>query len=313
VLAEGKHEIYVENIDAFSLENLGKSDPVEIIIDTTPPALDDLELSPSTGIKAGSVIDVKVFSEKNLSQAAVIFNFDIIALNASIDDPSVYVGTIQAPAESGVYKMSVLLVDEMQNEKTYEDQATVNVDPEGGTVEKNTTTDNTSTDNTTDTPPVLTSEGAPSPVAGLIAYGSDKRVTLVWDAATDDGLVKNYKVYFGTDVKNLDQVALTKDASTTWYVPNLENGKEYFFAVSALDDKGNESSTKSEIVSGIPFMLEIKNALSDAPTKPLETPDGLKPAAYSGPFPTKTSSTGPGVVLLLGISMAGGLLLKRKK
>ena len=319
-LTDGDHSIYVVSVDPISLEVNGTSDTVKISIDTTPPALDDLQLDPSTGIKAGSVINVKVYSEKNLSQAAVILNYDIIALNASIDDPTIYVGTIQAPADPGVYKLNVLLVDEMQNEKTYEDQATITVDPKGGTIETATKPATPATTPPATTPPATTPTGetvpvagAPSQVTGLIAYGSDKRVTLVWDAATDDKMVKNYKVYYGEDVKDLSKIVMTKDASTTWYIPNLDNGKEYFFAVSAIDDQGNESSSKSEIVSGIPFMLEIKNALSTAPTQPLQQPVALRPAAYNGPFPTKTASTGPEVFFLLGISAVTGVFASRKR
>lgn len=317
-LSDGEHSIYVSNIDSISFEVIGTSDPVVINIDTTPPALEDLVLEPETGIKAGSVIDVKVFSEENLSQAAVIFNFDIIQLNASIDDPSIYVGTIQAPADAGVYKLSVLLVDELQNEQTYEDQASITVDPNGGTIEtvgdENPPVDQPPVEVT---PPaenggeVSPAAGAPSQVTGLIAYGSDKRVTLVWDAATDDKLVKNYKIYYGGDVKELNQTAVTKDASTTWYIPNLENGKEYFFAITAMDDEGNESTLRSEIVSGIPFMLEINNALTEAPNKPLD--DGLKPAAYSGPFPTNTTKTGPELLLVVGASAVLGTVWQNRK
>jgi hypothetical protein len=47
-------------------------------------------------------------------------------------------------------------------------------------------------------------EGLPSQVSGLIAYGSDKRITLVWDAATDDKLVQKYKIYYGAEVQSFE-------------------------------------------------------------------------------------------------------------
>jgi hypothetical protein len=149
----------------------------------------------------------------------------------------------------------------------------------------------------------------------LIGYGSDKRITLVWDAATDDKQVKNYKIYYGQDVKDLSQNVMTTDASTTWYVPNLEDGKEYFFAVTAIDNEGNESAAKSEIVSAIPFMLEVKNALSTGPAQTIASTD-LHPAAYSGPFPTNAPKTGPEVeFLFFGSAAVSGLLrlLKKRK
>lgn len=314
-LANGKHSIYVVNTNTVTEELIGNSDTVEINIDIIPPVIEDLQLDPEKDIQPGTVIKVKVFSEKGLSEASLLFNFDIVQLNASIDDPSVYVGEIQAPQDPGSYKMGVLLVDELKNEKTYDDQATVIVDAGGGTVEKNP--DLTKPADNTEVPPVVDvpeiKAGLPSLVSGLIAYGSDHKVTLVWEAANDDKLVKNYKVYYGDNVKTMDKIVLTKDASTTWYVPNLENGKEYFFAVAAIDDEGNESEAKSEIVSGIPFKLEINNALSESPTKPLQD-DNLKPAAYSGPFPQNTTKTGP-ELLLIGLSSltASGFVLSRKK
>lgn len=318
-LAEGKHSIYIVNVDAISLEVISNSDPVDINIDTTPPALDDIVLDPSEGIKSGDVINVKVYSEKNLSQVALLFNYDIVQLNASLDDASVYVGTIQAPADPGEYKLGVLVADELSNEKTYEEQATVKVVANGeGTIDKNPDLKPTTPTDTTTTPEDTSGEvrpaaGAPSAVSGLVAYGSDKKVTLVWDAATDDKKVQNYKVYYGQTVQDMTQVALTKDASTTWYIPNLENRKEYFFAVSAVDDEGNESSAKSEIVSGIPFILEVNNALTEKPTKPLDDP-ALHEAAYNGPFPENTSKTGPELILLVGASGLGSSVwFSRKK
>jgi hypothetical protein len=296
-----------------SLETIGTSDTVEINIDVSPPSIDEIVIEPTTGIQPGSVIDVTLFSEENLAQAALIFNYDIIELNASTDDPTSYVGTIQAPGDPGVYKVSVLLVDELQNEITYDDAATVTVSEEGGTVESEMTNQEE---------PVLPDEGetteqqilgAPSQVTGLIAYGVDGRVTLVWDAATDDTMVKAYRVYYGSSIQQMTNMVETRDASTTWYVPGLENGKEYFFAVTAVDDQGNESENRSEIVSGIPFVLEIKNALSGQQSMlPLEQPD-LHSAAYSGPLPYKTPGSGPGVLLLLGGSLLGGYFLRRKK
>lgn len=310
-LSDGAHTFYVVSTDTITSEIVGTSETVDISIDTTSPQIDDIEISPSTEIKAGSVIDVKVYSEENLAQAALIFNYDIIELNASIDDPSIYVGTIQAPAELGVYTISVLLVDELQNEATYDDQATVTVDTEGGSVDLNEDINAEQPLDENIDEEIISDENFPSVVSGLIAYGSDQRVTLVWDAATDNGLIKNYKVYYGMDVQNLDNEVITKDASTTWYVPNLKNGEEYFFSLTAIDDEGNESSVKSEIVSGIPFVLEITNALSQGPVVPLQS--DLKPAAYSGPYPDTTPANGPGVLLLFAGSAVAGYFLRKKR
>ena len=316
-LADGEHSIYVVNIDTITLEVISNSDPVVINIDTTPPKLDQLLLDPSTGINGGDTIKIKVYSEANLSQAAVTFNFDIVPLTASIADASVYEGTIQAPKDPGSYSLNVLLVDELHNEGNYQDQAKILVDANGGTVENNANSPvNTDSNNST---PVdgnakpIDIAGSPSQVSGLIAYGSDKKITLVWDAAKDDKQVQKYMIYYGQDVKNLSQNVHTKDASTTWFIPNLENGKEYFFAVAAMDSDGNESVNKSEIVSAIPFMLEVKKAVDNPPTESIASAD-LHPAAYDGPFPTQTPKNGPEIgFIFLGSAGISALLKFRKK
>jgi hypothetical protein len=79
-----------------------------VTIDTSAPEIEQLDIAPKTGITAGSVIDVAIYSDANLSQAAAIFNFDIVELSPSIEDPSKYVGQVQAPAQPGIYPMDFL-------------------------------------------------------------------------------------------------------------------------------------------------------------------------------------------------------------
>ncbi len=159
----------------------------------------------------------------------------------------------------------------------------------------------------------------PSQVFGLIAYGTDKRVTLVWEAAIDDVLVNKYKIYYGEDPLNLNNVVETRDASTTWYVPELENGKEYYFAVSAVDDAGVESLFTSELVSAIPFTLEVQTAVTDRPTDVLNAGDEdayLRGAAIESRAPDRMVDNGPELIwLLAGTGLFSGLArkLSRKK
>lgn len=323
-LTDGIHKFYVVTLDNITKAVVATSDTVEIIVDTTPPKIDQLVLDPSTGITAGSVINVKIYSESKLSQAAVVFNSDIVELTASLDTEGLYTGSIQAPKDPGVYILDFVLVDELQNEVSIKNGGKVTVDSKGGKAEVNTApvvndNSNQQPSNDNNTPAAggsnsnLPANNSPSQVSGLIAYGSDKRVTLVWEAATDDKQVKNYRVYYGVDLKNLDKKVDTKDASTTWYIPVLENGKEYFFAVTALDGEGNESMNKSEIVSGIPFMLEVKTGINqkERPTQALDS--SLHSAAYGGPLPTSTPSNGPEVFILIGASAVLGKLFNKSR
>ncbi len=75
-LEDGQHGIYAVWLDD-SNEVKGTSDTIEIIIDTSAPVVEDIVIDPASGIKAGDVINVKIYTEKGLSDSAVIFNLDI--------------------------------------------------------------------------------------------------------------------------------------------------------------------------------------------------------------------------------------------
>jgi hypothetical protein len=309
-LADGKHSLYVVALD--SAKNIkGTSDPTEINIDTTPPVIDEIQLDPSTGIKAGTIINVKVFSEENLSDAALVFNNEIIALTPSADQPGEYIGSINAPQTLGDYPLDVVLVDNLNNEGNYKNKATVSVTEEGGTIQTQETQE-------TQAGTQETQESAnmpPSQVLGLIAYGSNKRVTLVWEAASDDKQVNHYRIYYGLDQVNLDNVKDTRNAATTWYIPDLANGKEYYFAVVAVDNENTESATRSDTVSAIPFTLET-NTITERPSGALTGGSNMHGASLEGNIPPEMSKNGPEVIwLLYGTGLMSGLVqaVRRKK
>jgi hypothetical protein len=278
-LSDGKHKIYVVSLAADKSVD-GTSDTVEITIDTNPPTVDQIDVTPSSGITPGTVLSVKVMSEENIKQAAVVFNTEIVELTADLTQTGVYTASLQAPAAPGDYPIDVTLVDQLDNEATYKAKATVTVSASGGSVSTQQTqisstqeTQPTSTE-TQQTEVILPENLPPTQVFGVVAYGSDKRVTLVWEAATDSGSIDHYRINYGVDPASLDKTVDTKDASVTWYIPGLENGKEYYFAVAAVDDTGLESTTKSDLVSAIPFTLEVTTALPATPTVPLATTGG---------------------------------------
>jgi hypothetical protein len=290
-------------------------------IDTTPPSVDDILLSPTSGIQPGSSINIKVTTEANLSQAAVVFNGDIVQLNPGLENPDVYVGTLQAPSTPGVYGLDILLVDQLSNEGSYKDKAKITVSNEGGSVEtqetviENTqqqtqqeqsqeTQQNTQQDFTpiTNTPP--------QKVSGMLSYPGNKKIVLVWDAATDsETFVKHYRVYYSNDPRNLNHYVDTKDASTTWYIPNLENGKEYYFAVSAFDSEEMESGALSEVVSGIPFTTEVAS-LPQVTDALVSNAHQSAPDIGNGPV---HPGTGPEVLWLLFGSGAIGAVTRNFK
>jgi len=242
-IVDGAHKFFVVMQDDNDTI-LDTSDEVTVTIDTKAPEVQGVKFSPSSGIKTGDVIDIIITSEESVFQGAVVFNIDIAELEQDATDPTKYVASIQAPSEPGSYPVDVILVDELGNEGSYEDVATLEVSANGETAISG---------NGDEEPVVEEANKAPSDVFGVKAISSDSKVTLSWQASTDDLKVVNYKINYGLAPANLTQTTETFDDKTTWYIPNLKNGNEYFFSIVALDEEGLESENMSSIVSSIPF------------------------------------------------------------
>jgi hypothetical protein len=82
---------------------------------------------------------------------------------------------------------------------------------------------------------------------------AQSNVTLSWDAPTlnADGStladLKGYKVHYGSASKSYsDTIQVTNPGLTTYVVENLAAGK-YYFAVTAYNSAGQESSLSSEV------------------------------------------------------------------
>ncbi|MFC1749364.1 Ig-like domain-containing protein [Pseudomonadota bacterium] len=321
-LADGAHEIYVVALDDSSVV-IATSESADVMIDTTAPTIDEIDVVPGLTVTPSTSISIDVASEVGLSQAAAIFNNEIIVLvPGSVS--GLYQGSATTPVNPGEYGIDVVLVDELGNEATYSAAATVTVSADGAPppTEEPPTEEPPTDDPPTEEPPAEVPSGdnvPPSQVFGVIAYGSDDRVTLVWEAASDDTLVDHYKIYYSADPTTLEDSAVeTMDASTTWFVPDLENGTEYYFAVSAIDNEGLEGATKSETVSGIPFSLDLEDEVpdrADGEVTPSEEDDGLLKSAAAEGIPEMTKN-GPGLIWLIGGTGVAGYasrLLARKK
>lgn len=119
----------------------------------------------------------------------------------------------------------------------------------------------------------------PSDVSNVKAVAGDTRVTLTWDAATDNVKVTGYKVYSGLSsvAKGGDKytfLAVNVGDVLKAQVKDLENGTKYFFAITAYDAAGNESANYSLEASAIP-----KAGLNDE--KDVEAPTVVSAKAVS--------------------------------
>ncbi len=303
-LIDGEHNVYVVTVDSAQTVK-GTSSTVTFTIDTTPPKIDQVELDPKDAVKPLQSVKVKVYTEEKLSQAAIVFNSNITQLTADIDKPNIYTGSLQAPGARGVYPIDVILVDQLGNEGSYKASAQVTVGDTKGAADSSGVAGQTK----------QTQSGfgiPPAKVTGVIAYSSDKRVTLVWDAVSGGTSTKYYNLYYGLDANVLDRSAKTKDAGTTWYIPNLDNGKTYYFAVTAVDASGAESAVKSDSVTGSPFPSEV-NGLLRPELAFGSSGDTLRGAAFAQAVPPRTTESGPEVLWLLGGSGIIAEILRRMR
>jgi hypothetical protein len=95
-------------------------------------------------------------------------------------------------------------------------------------------------------------------LAGLVACSIAKAVSSVslqWTPNTDPS-VSGYRVYYGGDSRGYTNV-LNAGSLTNASVEGLEEGKTYYFAVTAYDDFGDESDYSVETVYIVPGYLTM--------------------------------------------------------
>ena len=76
----------------------------------------------------------------------------------------------------------------------------------------------------------------------------DQSATLAWDMP-NSGAASAYRVYFGTESSVYDQsfgAGIDAGAATVYTVTGLARGQTYYFAVTAVDPTGRESSYSNE-------------------------------------------------------------------
>lgn len=120
----------------------------------------------------------------------------------------------------------------------------------------------------------------PTDVSNLEAVAGDGEVRLSWDVATDNVGVSGYRVYYGLESVTSEggQYAFESNAgdAISHTVADLENGVEYFFAVTAYDEQGNESVNYSLEASATPMKATV-----DAVQPVVEGDDGRSPTVLS--------------------------------
>lgn len=271
-LADGQH--------AFTAEANGiLSQEVVITVAASAAMVEELKLIPNP-VGPNLKVEVQLKSQPELETVSLTVADTIITLAPHPTDLGAYVGNFNAPARPGSFPVDAQLVDRQGVEASYVEVQTLVVDEKLGTG---------------------VAFRVPSRVTGVRAHGGPGRVTLAWEPSTDDTGIARYRIYYGFDRNNLDQVVETADARTTWYVANLEEGVTYFFQLAGVDTEGNEADQKSAVVGAVA-----------APGGA-----GFLPGGEFLPYPIGLPEDGPGIAWLFflapGLASVGRFLRKKMK
>lgn len=296
-LSQGDHKLRVGLTDGTG-RVLAFSSSVDIKIDTNAPGIDEVKVFPRDTVTKGTSVLIKVYSDRDVAEAAIIMNNKIYELTKVLSEPGAYSVSLPAPATLGNYPVDVIIIDKLGNEANSTAAITLKVvqDSTFRTADNDTATPATPfpavTSNNINTDP-----DAPSKPLELKSIGSDSRVTLTWEASTDNTYITKYKVFYGIEADNLIVSVNTFDAATRWYIPNLTNGQTYFFAVAGIDSDGKTGSL-SEVVEGKPAsgvpapVFEGSNPVTDNTTPTTGVVAGEN-AGITSPAPTASLQPSP--------------------
>ncbi len=278
-LYEGKHTLYAVSVSN-SGEILSVSDDVNVVIDVSGPTVKNVTVSPASGANPGQDVNIEFVAEEALSQVVIKFQGDTTEMQPVDGKANTYKAVVKAPQEFGSYALSLMLVDSLGNQTENEAVAQIVVGDESGEFV--------------------------AQIPRIEAYPSNSRVTLMWEKPQSARPITNYRIYYGESPDVLNQVVDTSTDALTWYIPKLANGREFFFSMTAIDEKGNEGSQKSAIVSSIPFQTQTQEPQKPVDQQPVD--DGVIASS-----PVVQGETGPGVIWLLLASILGGnFIIKRK-
>lgn len=144
---------------------------------------------------------------------------------------------------------------------------------------------------------------------GLALFGASRAwagsVTLSWDTNNENDL-SGYRVYYGAQSNHNYSDVVDVGNVVTFRISNLDAGRTYFFAVTAYDFSGNESSFSSEISANIPNLPPTTNA----PELVAVTPNGETQidVIFSEPLDEPSAETASNYSISNGVQVLGAIL-----
>ena len=225
-LSSGSHAFYV-------MSNKGEiSKSITITVDTVAPVLNSFKMDTSGSVKPGTKVTVTVQSEKSLSVAKVGLQGVQQDMTESGSEPGTYSATVVAPTNDGSFPVDIILADSLSNKAVFTKKGTIKVE----------------------TPKAKN----PPKVEGVEGKAGDKSISLTWKAVTGhEQKIKNYRIYYGTKVGNLDKKVDTTDSTAKYELKNLTNKTQYFIAVKAVDAKDLESKENSTTIAVTPVAPDL--------------------------------------------------------
>lgn len=208
-LVDGEHQL---SVSAFDQNNalLGSSGKVKVVIDTQPPKVDSVILTPGFDVTPGLPIQVELQSEEKLKKTLVDINGTVSELSEDLEKAGTYHGSFAAPDKDGSYDIKFTLSDALNNESviTYATKLSV------------------------------TTAGTIKPVRQLKAVPGAFKISLSWVAPEGNTPIDHYRIFYGTDANNLTGRVDTVGNVLSWYIPNLTNNTPYYFGVVGMDKSG---------------------------------------------------------------------------
>ena len=117
----------------------------------------------------------------------------------------------------------------------------------------------------------LTSPAVP---ADLVGRFSTERIELTWSPVIEEDF-SHYLVYGGLDSAGSMMIIETEETLVEAFMPEYEDGNEYFFTLSSVDGSGNES-VQSSAIRGIPRKVTITDIDPDTSTILLDTANVIR-------------------------------------
>jgi len=218
-LENGPHSFYV-------MSDKGEvSNTVAVTIDTLPPVINALTISPDGSANPGQSLTVTVQSEPNLEAATVRVQGVETSLTPGTD-AGTYQTSLTAPASAGRFPLDVILTDALGNKAELLNQRMIQV--------------------------AVAEPQTPEAVKGLQGAAGDGVVHLSWGAASAPSAVAHYRVHYGTDFNHLDKTFDTSGNAAQADIPGLTNNTQTFFAVTAVNGQNAESADKGVTIAVTP-------------------------------------------------------------